>query len=103
MSWMPNGEEVGRGFSKLTRLNQSDPDQGLDLRQSSEKFGWYLVDGVRKFHVSSKARHSGGIGRGRLSALRRYLKLSENQFKDLCECRMTGPQYHQMIRNRLSL
>lgn len=41
--------------------------------------------------------------RGRLATLCRYLKLTPNQFKDLCECRMTGPQYHRMIRDKLGM
>lgn len=103
MPWMPNGQEIDRGFGKLTSLNANDPEQGLALRESSEEFGWYMVDGIKQFPVSSKARHSGGIGRGRLSALRRYLRLTNEQFKDLCQCPMTGPQYHQIIRGRLGL
>ena len=103
MAWMPSGQEVERGFDKLIRLNKSNPNQGLQLRQSSEKFGYYFVDGVRQFHVSSKARQSGGVGRGRLATLCRYLKLTPNQFKDLCECRMTGLQYHRMIRDKLGM
>ena len=100
MPWMPSGEEIARGFRKLTLLNTNDPEQGLQLRDSPEHFGYYLVDGVRLFHVSSKARQRGGVGRGRLSVLRRYLGLTSDQFQDLCQCRMTGPQYHQMIRER---
>ena len=100
---MPSGSEVDRGFNKLVRLNSNDPDQGLELREAPEEYGYYVVDGVRQFHVSSKARRSGDIGRGRLLQLRKYLKLNPNQFKDLCECRMTGPQYHQMIRDGLQL
>ena len=103
MPWMPSGPEVDRGFGKLIRVNKSDPSQGLQLRQSSEKFGYYLVDGERQFHVSSKARPSGGVGRGRLSVLTKYLKLTRTQFRDLCECRMTGPQYHEMIRDRFGI
>ena len=101
MPWMPDGSDVDRGFKKLERLNSNDHNQGLILRKSSEKYGYYLVDGVRQFHVSSKARRSGGIGRGRLIVLWKYLKISQNQFKDLCECRMTGPEYHQLILNKL--
>ena len=103
MPWMPSGPEVGRGFDKLIQLNQADPKQGLVIRQSSERFGWYLVDGVRQFHVSSKARPSGPVGRGRLQVLRNYLRLSTAEFKNLCECPLTGPQYHQIIRDRLGL
>ena len=102
MPWMPDGSEVDRGFRKLTRINQIDSEQGLELRGPPEKYGYYLVDGVKQFYVSSKARQSGGIGRGRLSQLQRYLRLTAFQFQELCQCRMTGPQYHQMIRDRFS-
>ena len=103
MPWMPDGSDVRRGFNKLSRINQSDPEQGLVLRDSSEKFGYYMVDGVRRFPVSSKARHSGDTGRGRLLQLRKYLKLTRHQFQELCECRLTGPKYHQIIRDKLGL
>ena len=103
MPWMPSGSEIDRGFKKLTSINDKDPAQGLLLRQSSEEYGYYIVDGVRQFRVSSKARQSGDIGRGRLLQLCKYLKLSKNDFKELCECRMTGPQYHQKMLKTLGL
>ena len=101
MPWMPDGSEVERGFNKLRRLNRQDPEQGLVIRRSSEKYGYYLIDGVRRMKVSSKARTSGAVGRGRLTALRRYLNLSLEEFKDLCECPMSGPDYHALITERL--
>lgn len=97
MPWMPNGQEVARGFQKITHIN-NDPAQGLTLGDSSEKYGFYRVDGVIVFHASSKARQSGGVGRGRAEALRKQLGLSPEQFKELCVCRMTGPQFHQLVR-----
>ena len=103
MPWMPDGAEVSSGFGKLVRLHTRDSEQGLELRGPPEYFGWYLVDGVRQFRVSSKARRSGAVGRGRLRALQRYLRLSPVEFQDLCQCRMTGPQYHQVVRDRLGL
>lgn len=103
MPWMPDGSDVAQGFDKLIQLNRNDPAQGLVLRQSSEKYGYYLVDSVRQFPVSSKARHSGGVGPGRFHKLRKYLQLNAKEFQDLCQCRLTGPQYHQMIRDRLRL
>lgn len=103
MPWMPDGSDVRRGFNKLIRINNRDPEQGLFLRDSSERFGYYMVDGVRRFPVSSKARQSSDIGRGRLLQLRRYLRLTPEQFQELCECRLTGPKYHQIIRDQLGL
>lgn len=103
MPWMPDGSEVRRGFSKLIRLNRENPEQGLVLRDSSEKYGYYMVDCVRMFHVSSKARYSGDVGRGRLIQLRKYLRLTSQQFQELCECRLSGPKYHQIIRDQFGL
>ena len=102
MSWMPNGQDVERAFKKLTDLGK-DPDNGLKLRDSSEKYGYYWIDGVRQFYVSSKARKSGGVGHGRLIQLRKYLQLNTDQFKELCICQMTGPQYDTLIREILGL
>lgn len=101
MAWMPNGAEVQRAFSKLERLNRQDPKQGLVIRSSSEKFGYYLVDGERVFKVSSKARRKGGIGDGRLISLLNYLKLGREEFKQLCECPMSGPDYHALIKDKI--
>lgn len=101
MPWMPNGPEVQRAFSKLQQVNTQDLNQGLVIRSSSEKYGYYLIDGKRAFKVSSKARWKGGVGKGRLSSLRAYLKLSQEEFKQLCECPMSGPDYHDLIKNRI--
>ena len=103
MPWMPNASEVERGFGKLRRLNRNDQQQGLVIRQSSERYGYYLIDGKRRLLVSSKARTSGSIGQGRLGQLRRYLRLNADEFKRLCECPMSGPDYHALLRERLGL
>ena len=100
MTWMPNGQEVERGFNKLTNVSD-DPGQGLKLRKSSEKFGYYFVDGIRQFHASSKARQSGDVRAGRSLALRKQLGLTLEQFKELCMCQMTGPQFHELVRERI--
>ena len=102
MPWMPNASDIQRGFAKLKQLNRIDPAQGLRLRQSSEKFGYYLIDGVRHFEVSEKARTSGSIGRGRLHELRKKLHLSLSDFRRLCDCTMSGPEYHDLMRGRPS-
>ncbi len=101
MPWMPNGPEVQRAFRKLEQINTQDSRQGLVIRSSSEKYGYYLIDGKRAFKVSSKARQRGGIGSGRLKSLLTYLKLNREEFKQLCECPMSGPDYHNLIKSRI--
>ena len=101
MPWMPDGSDIERGFNKLRRLNRQDEEQGLVIRQSSEKYGHYLIDGERRLLVSSKARTSRSVGRGRLSTLRKYLRLKPDEFQRLCECPMSGPEYHELIKERL--
>ena len=103
MPWTPKGSEVRQGYNKLTHLNKVDPAQGLYLRDGSEKFGYYLVDGQRQFRVSSKAPLLKDVGKGRLKALLNYLQLNDDQFKELCRCQMSGPDYHQFIRDKLGI
>ena len=92
--------EVERGIRKLTRLFALDGRNGFDRRTTREKFGWYYVDGKRQFYISSKLPTSGSVGKGRVRALRNYLRLDGDQFDDLCKCPMSGPDYHVLIRGR---
>ena len=96
-----NSREIDRGFRKLERLNEADPSNGLNLRSGKEHFGWYLVDGNRAFFASSK-KGTGTVGPGRAHKLAKYLRITLDEFADLCDCRMTGPQYHQRIVEKLA-
>ncbi len=89
--------EVEQGIGKLTRLYRQDNSNGFDRRMNREKYGWYYVDGKRRFRISSKLPTRGSVGKGRLRALRNYLRLSREQFDDLCRCPLSGPQYHDII------
>ena len=92
-----NVREVERGIRKLTQLYRQDGFNGFDRRMSREKYGWYYVDGVRKFFISSKLPPSGSVGRGRIRALRNYLHLSVDEFDRLCSCSLSGAHYHALI------
>lgn len=94
-----NVSDVERGIRKLTRMFDRDGRNGFDRRTTREKFGWYYVDGEKQFYISSKLPPSGSVGKGRISALRNYLQLDPDQFDDLCKCRMSGPDYHDLIRS----
>ena len=96
-----NSREVDRGYGKLERINRNDPNNGLNLRPGKEHWGWYLVDGERAFFASSK-KATGTVGPGRAHRLAKYLLLSPDEFADLCDCRITGPQYHRLIVERLA-
>ena len=96
-----NSREVDRGFRKLERLNEADPNNGLNLRSGKEHFGWYLVDGERVFHVSSK-KGPRTVGPGRAKVLAFYLRISMDEFAELCDCQITGPQYHSRIVEKLA-
>ena len=94
-----NSREIDRGYGKLERINRNDPDNGLNLRSGKEHFGWYLVDGERAFQASSKkGRRS--VGKGRAHSLARYLRISMDDFAELCDCQLTGPEYHRRIVER---
>lgn len=92
-----NVREVERGIRKLTQLYRQDRSNGFDRRMNRERYGWYYVDGVRKFLISSKLPPSGSVGRGRVRALRNYLRLSVEEFDRLCSCPLSGAQYHAII------
>lgn len=90
--------EVARGLRKLTRLYTADQKNGFDRRTTKEKYGWYYLDGVRLFRISSKLPSSGSVGKGRIKSLRNYLYLDADEFDDLCRCPMSGPDFHENIR-----
>ncbi len=90
--------EVERGIQKLTNLYSTDHQNGFARRTTKEKFGWYYVDSVREFRISSKLPAKGTVGKGRIKSLRDYLHLSADEFAALCDCPMSGPDYHAKIR-----
>lgn len=96
-----NASEVDRGFGKLEDLYTHNPGNGLSLRPGKEHFGWYYVDGKRAFHVSSK-KGPRSVGAGRARQLAKYLRLNNDDFADLCDCPLTGPEYHQRIVDRIA-
>lgn len=97
-----NSGEVEAGFGKLTRHHVQHPGDGLVLRDGKEHFGWYYVDGKKRFFMSSKMPPPGKtIGPGRLKSLVNYMRLTEAEFADLCDCALTGPQYHAIIAERI--
>lgn len=98
-----NAGDVNRGLGKLEGVRKSDPAQGLQLSKTKEMWGYYWVNGKRQFHVSAKRHSSGDVAIGRASNIRKLLKLNGQEFADLCDCRLTGPQYHQLIIERLSI
>ena len=96
-----NISDVDRGLAKLERLNRRDPGQGLVISQDGEMWGYYWIDGKRQFHVSAKRPRQGDLGKGRAVSLRKQLKLSEQAFADLCDCPLSGENYHELMRRTL--
>ena len=97
-----NSGEVETGFGKLTRHHIQHPGDGLVLRDGKEHFGWYYVDGKKRFQMSNKMPPQGQtIGRGRLKSLMDYMRLTESEFANLCDCPLSGPQYHAMMVERV--
>ena len=96
-----NGSDVDRGYGKLERINQADPNNGLSLRSGKEHFGWYLVDGKQVFYASSK-KSPRSVGKGRARQLAKYLRLTLDEFGELCDCTLTGPAYHNRIVEQIA-
>ena len=99
MPWMANGQEVTVAHNKIEARN--DPQGKLQgfrvLSDSSEKYGFYYVDGSPAFWMALKARPRGPIGKGRQRGIIKTLRVSPQEVQDLCQCRLTGPQYHALI------
>lgn len=89
--------EVTAGIRKLTNLHTHDNSNGFDRREGKEKWGWYYVDGKEAFYISSKLPPSGDVPRGRIDAMRKQMHLNREQFAKLCQCSLSGPNYHNMI------
>ena len=97
-----NAGEVEGGFRKLQSYYRQNPGNGLLLRSGKEHFGWYYVDGKAQFQVSSK-KGPGTVGPGRAHKLAQYLRLDDTEFAELCDCPLTGPQYHSRVVARMEL
>jgi hypothetical protein len=79
-------------------MYDQDKSSGFDRREGKEKWGWYYVDGKKVFYISAKLPPRGrDVSPGRINALRNQMKLNREQFDQLCDCPMTGPDYHALI------
>ena len=102
MARVASAHEIQTGFNKLKTLNRNNPQQGFKIKsdRSSEKWGYYFVHGEPVFHLSEKARGHGDVSGGRLKQLIEDSQVTARQFFDLCQCRLTGPQYHALIEEK---
>lgn len=92
-----SAREVERGIRKLTSLYVQSGTNGFDRRPDKERWGWYYVDGKEAFDISAKIHSSGDVGRGRIRSMRKQMRLDRDQFAQLCQCSLSGSDYHKII------
>lgn len=63
---------------------------------------WAIIDGRAEFRVTFPSGHSKDVGKGTLKSIRKQLKLDRQQFEDFMDCRLTGPKYEQLMREKLA-
>ena len=73
---------------------------GLQFRTGRERNAWYVLDGKRVLRVTAPKTHKGAVLPGTADQIRKNLKLTTPQFKDLIACPISGPDYEQIIRDK---
>jgi hypothetical protein len=86
------------GHGELTRALEGKI--GLHFRTGRERNAWYVLDGKRVLRVTAPKTHPGSVPPGTADQIRKNLKLTTPQFKDLIACPISGPDYEQIIRDK---
>lgn len=73
----------------------------LSFSSGSERNAWIQIDGRAVLRVTLPKVHSGDVREGTLGEIRKQLALTKAQFELLISCPMTGPQYEELIREKV--
>lgn len=75
-----------------------------NLRSNREQYGDYHLDGKFQFMVKIPNIHggSGAVTPGLLKMCRESVRLSTKDYANLVRCPMTGEDYDQLIRERIT-
>jgi hypothetical protein len=73
---------------------------GLSFRTGRERNAWYVLDGKKVLRVTVPKDHKGTVGTGLADQIRKNLKLTKLEFKDLLACPITGSDYERIIRDK---
>lgn len=65
---------------------------------SKERHRWAVIDGKKVTRVTFPKTKASDIKVGTLRSIRDQLRLTSRQFEDFVHCRMTGPQYQELLR-----
>jgi hypothetical protein len=87
-------------YSKQKVRSAVDKKVPGQYRSGREEIYWVVVDGRRRFKVRvPKGRGNWGIGFQ--ESVRKDLQLSHDQFDGLVDCSLTGPEYEQMLLDKV--
>jgi hypothetical protein len=73
---------------------------GLDFRTGRERNAWYVLDGKKVLRVTAPKKHRENVRSGTADQIRKNLKLTTPQFKELIDCPISGSDYEQIIRDK---
>jgi predicted RNA binding protein YcfA (HicA-like mRNA interferase family) len=74
---------------------------GLDFRHGKDRSAWFVLEGKKRLRVTVPKTHSGDLAVGTLQAIRKQLKLATTEFLDLVSCPMTGPDFEELVRQKI--
>jgi hypothetical protein len=74
---------------------------GLDFRQGKERNAKYELDGKVRLRVTAPKKHGADVHPGIAKAIRNQLALGTAQFLDLVNCPMTGPDFEEVVREKI--
>ena len=88
------------------QINKSVPKK-LSLQKletTREQHGDYYLDGKYQFRVTMPNIHggSGSVSTGMLKIARESVHLTSREYADLVRCPMTGEQYDEKMRDKLT-
>jgi len=73
---------------------------GLSFRTGRERSAWYVLDGKRVTRVTAPKKHKKTVGTGLADQIRKNLKLTKPEFRDLINCPISGSDYERIIRDK---
>jgi hypothetical protein len=85
-------------YGELTRALETKAR--LDFRAGKERNAWYILDGKKVLRVTAPKRRGATVPTGTAHEIRKNLKLTTPQFKDLIACPISGSDYEKIIRDK---
>ena len=80
-------------------LNKVDPKIKAGSRSKHDK-GYIILDGTVVGKVKIPNNHDTIMKKKKSQYIAQDLKLEDDEFNDLIDCSLTGPQYYDLLRKR---